>query len=336
MGFPFVSVIVATRNRAGLLAQTLDALVGQRWPRDRFEILVADNASPDDTAAVVGERAARPDAPDIHYLYVAESGKSSAVNRALGKAKGVLLAFTDDDVLPEPTWIERLVAAFDDSGADFAAGRILPRWEEAPPSWMSPALYGVLAIPDNGETRLTIGDGANAALIPIGANMAVRRRVIDHVGGLHPDLGKLAGTLRTGEDHEFFLRMLHAGYRGVYEPTAVVRHWVPRDRLAPAYIRRWLYQNGQDVARVERAYPPAVPRFCGVPRYLFRRAAADAWTALRTARRGAQGRSFAALMRVLWFAGYLREAWRSRAGAARGDAGSRRRARVTLTRGDAV
>jgi hypothetical protein len=45
MSTPFVSVVVATRDRAGLLAQTLDALAGQRWPRDQFEIVVADNGS---------------------------------------------------------------------------------------------------------------------------------------------------------------------------------------------------------------------------------------------------------------------------------------------------
>ena len=50
-----------------------------------------------------------------------------------------------------------------------------------------------------------------------------------------------------------------AGYRGVYEPAALVRHFVPRERLGPRYFRRWLYQNGRDVARLERAYPTAVP-----------------------------------------------------------------------------
>ena len=45
--------------------------------------------------------------------------------------------------------------------------------------------------------------------------------------------------------------MLHAGCRGVYEPAALVSHWVPRERLQRSYVRRWLYQNGRDVSRLE-------------------------------------------------------------------------------------
>ena len=59
----FVSVVIATRNRASLLGQTLDALARQRWPREAFEIIVADNLSTDDTRSVVETFAASAGAP---------------------------------------------------------------------------------------------------------------------------------------------------------------------------------------------------------------------------------------------------------------------------------
>src|SRR5262249_29643805 len=149
------SVIIATRNRDALLAQTLEALAGQDWPPSRFEIIVADNGSTDGTRGVVERAAARPAASRIRYLYVGAPGKSPAVNTALLFARGDLLAFTDDDVLPDPAWLRQLAGAFSDS-IDFVAGRVRPRWETEPPPWMSPALYGVLAIPDNGDAPLTI------------------------------------------------------------------------------------------------------------------------------------------------------------------------------------
>jgi GT2 family glycosyltransferase len=220
-----------------------------------------------------------------------------------------LLALTDDDVVPEPQWLERLHAAADETGADFVAGRILPRWEVAPPHWMSPALYGVLATPDSGNCRLPIEPGANGNVMPIGANMAVRAHVIARVGGLRTDLGKLAGTLRTGEDHEFFLRMLRAGCRGIYEPTALVRHWVPRERLERSYCRRWLYENGRDVARIETLHATTHRRFLGVPRYLWRQAATSLWRMTRAAATDNAAARFAASVRVLWFGGYIRESW---------------------------
>jgi glucosyl-dolichyl phosphate glucuronosyltransferase len=310
---PFVSVILATRNREHLLAQTLDALQAQDWPKDRFEIVVSDNGSADGTRALVEAVSRRPNAPSVRYVCVSRPGKSYAVNAALSQVRGELLAFADDDVLPEPTWIRRLAVAFAETNADFVAGRILPRWETAPPAWMSPAIYGVLAIPDNGERRKTIGPGGSTDIMPIGANMAVRLEVVRRVGGLREDLGKLEGTLRTGEDHDFYLRMIHAGCRGTYEPSALVRHWVPRERLRRGYFCRWLHQNGRDVARVESGYATDVRRFLNVPRYLWRQAAAHAGTGVRSAITGDGRRLFASALRVIWFAGYLRESWFGRA-----------------------
>jgi hypothetical protein len=232
------------------------------------------------------------------------------VNTILRDAQGSLVAMTDDDVCPEPDWLERMAAAFEETGADFVAGRILPRWECAPPPWLSSPLYGVLAIPDNGETRLTLGpEGDGQAVIPIGANMAVRKTVVRQLGGLRRDLGKLSGTLRTGEDHEFYLRMLRAGCRGVYEPTARVRHFVPRERLRAGYFCRWLYQNGRDVSRLESAYTTAVRRLFGVPRYLWRQAAGDLAATIGALFVADESRRFATLVRLIWFGGYVRAAW---------------------------
>jgi glycosyltransferase involved in cell wall biosynthesis len=305
---PFISVIVATRNREALLAQTLGALAGQRWPAARFEVIVADNASTDGTRAVVESAAARA-AATMTYLFVPEPGKSFAVNAALQRARGDLLALTDDDVLPAEDWLEHIAGAFADPAVDFVAGRILPRWEIAPPAWLSPALHGVLAIPDNGLERLTI-DAGRPQVMTVGANMAVRTGVMQRIGGLRTDLGKLEGTLRTGEDHEFFLRMLHAGCRGVYEPAALVQHWVAQDRLQRSYFRRWLYQNGRDVARLESAYASRVRRLMGVPRYLWRQAAGDMARGARAALRGDTRDRVATGLRLVWFGGYVREAWR--------------------------
>src|SRR5204862_2519605 len=125
------------------LARTLDALANQRWPHDRLEILVADNGSTDATRAVAAAGAVRPGAPAVQYLYVETPGKSQAVNAALQVASGDVFVFTDDDVRAEPAWIERLVAALDETNADFVAGRMRPMWEVPPPRWMSPALFGV-------------------------------------------------------------------------------------------------------------------------------------------------------------------------------------------------
>src|ERR1700687_2507584 len=304
----FVSVIIATRNRRALLARTLDALLRQRWPADRFEIVVADNGSTGATRGRVGGRAGRPVGAPIADPFVAPPGKSHAVNAALDLARGDILALTDDDVRPDPAWLEAIVEALGEESRGVVAGRVLPEWGTVPPPWMSPAVYSVLAVPDNGTRRIDIVD-RRGDVMPIGANMAVRRAVVERVGGLRTDLGKIDGSLRTGEDHEFFLRMLDAGCRGIYEPDAVVHHWVPAARLDRQYFRKCLYQNGRDVARLESSYPDSRRRVLGVPGHLWRQAASDACAATREAVRGDCARRFAATARLRWLGGYLRESW---------------------------
>jgi GT2 family glycosyltransferase len=235
----------------------------------------------------------------------------------LARARGDLLVLTDDDVMPATGWLAAFTAALQQTGADYAVGRIHPLWEAQPPAWMSPELYGVLAVPVGGSRRLTISNGVNDHVMPLGANMAVRRHVLTRIGGWNPDLGKLQGTLRTGEDHEFALRMLKAGFVGVYEPTAVVHHRVTADRLRLSYFRQWFFDNGGIEARLEHDYPTATHYWLDAPRYLWRRLWSDVRTigvALLTLN---VKRATAAALRIIWFAGYLRGRWTAgrRAGA---------------------
>jgi glycosyltransferase involved in cell wall biosynthesis len=302
-----VSVIIATRDRASLLALTLDALAKQQ-NAGTFEVLVADNGSTDTTRAVVEAAAAR---TPVSYLREDRPGKSYALNTAVATARGDLILLTDDDVLPSPGWLATFRRAFDETGAEFAAGRILPLWEAPPPSWMSPSLHGVLAIPDGGESRLSLGRGLNTHIMPIGANMAVRRSLVVRVGGWNTSLGKLQGTLRTGEDHEFALRLIAGGAAGVYEPAAVVRHRVPADRLRRDYFERWFHENGAVVAAIERDHPTTDRYLLNVPRYLWRRALGDAAAAALAVVKRDEKRAAAAEMRLRWFAGYAGARWSS-------------------------
>jgi cellulose synthase/poly-beta-1,6-N-acetylglucosamine synthase-like glycosyltransferase len=304
-----ISVLIATRDRARLLEVTLGALTGQEWPGQPYEVLVVDNASADDTRSVVEAAAARSPVP-IVSLHEARSGKSRALNTAVAHARGDLLVLTDDDVVPSPGWLGAYARAFENPSVDYAVGRILPLWEASPPSWMSPALYGVLAIPDGGTKRLPLGRRLNDHIMPIGANMAVRRRVIDQIGGWNPDLGKLQHTLRTGEDHEFALKMTAAGLRGVYEPDAWVRHRVPADRLTRRYFRQWFFENGAIVAGLEARFPTTNRYVLGVPRYLWRQALVALGSSLSGRLTGDTKRAVAGEMRVRWFAGYLLGRWR--------------------------
>jgi len=302
-----ISVVIATRDRAPLLKATLNALCELQSPGCSFEILVVDNGSVDSTATVVAEVARRSSVP-VTYLTEEKPGKSHALNTAIGHARGELLAFTDDDVLPSPGWLAAFAQAFSETDADYAAGRILPLWEAPPPRWLTPSLYGVLAVSDGGTRRLTL-NGNHDQVMPIGANMAIRRSVLDRIGGWNPELGKLKNTLRTGEDHEFALRLVAAGFKGLYEPEAFVLHRVSADRLRLGYFARWCYGNGQITAGLEQDYPSTARYLLSVPRYLWRRLAKDLVSILSGVVTVDPGRSTSGAMRLAWFAGYLERRW---------------------------
>ncbi len=322
-----ISVLIATRDRAALLRDTLAAIAVQEAPGTPVEILVADNGSVDDTREVVREASAALPWP-VHYLYESRSGKSHALNSALAQVRGDLLVFTDDDVLPARGWLKAYATALAETGADYAVGRILPLWEAPPPAWMSTALYGVLAVPDGGTARLRITGEENSEIMPLGANMAVRRHVVDRIGGWNTTLGKLQGTLRTGEDHEFALRMSSAGFTGVYEPSAEVQHRVPADRLQLSYFRRWFFDNGGIEAGLEDRYPTTTKYVCRVPRHLWRQSLDDLGRLTLAAVTGDRRAMVARRMRLTWFAGYLRARWQRRTEASAPDA---QRPRAELT-----
>jgi glycosyltransferase involved in cell wall biosynthesis len=318
-----ITVIIATRDRAALLNETLEAIGRQDPPGVPFEVVVVDNGSVDNTREMVANAAGRLPLA-IRYVHEPRPGKSHALNTAVATAHGDILVFTDDDVLPSPGWLAAFVRALHETGADFATGRILPRWEAAPPAWMSPQLYGALSVADGGPDRVALSKGTNSHIMPMGGNLALRRHVVERIGGWNPDLGSLQGTLRTGEDHEFALKMLDAGFAGVYEPEAAVSHRVPADRLRVGYFLRWLTTNGGIHAALEAQFPSTPHYLLSVPRYRWRLFANDVLD-------GAAGlfsfnyrRVIAAYLRMTWFVAYVRGRWDLR-GRALGDAAAQQR-----------
>ena len=109
---PLVSVVIPTRNRADLLSDALGSLVEQDYPADRYEILVVDDGSIDDTPSVVEALAQAHSKPRLSLLRQPAKNQNAARNRGVSEAKGELIAFLDDDELAPANWLSGLVAGF--------------------------------------------------------------------------------------------------------------------------------------------------------------------------------------------------------------------------------
>lgn len=323
-----LTVLLCTFNRAGQLGDTLAALAGARPPQGcDVDVLVVDNNSSDDTAGVVRRAAAAGPWP-VRYALEPRQGKSFALNHGLAVARGDVLALTDDDVLPADDWLVRIVEAFRSRDIEFVFGKVLPRWEVPPPPELLTTaardIWGPLALVDYGDEPTAYDpETFKRQRLPIGANLAVRRRAVERVGGWRTDLGKLNNSLIAGEDHELCVRLYRAGlYRGVYDPRNVVRHFVPASRLSRGYFRRWFYWHGRTMARmagdvyldVDFATVPYVAR---VPRFLYRQLLQQTVRWLRRAGRRDALALLVEEVRLVEYLGFFAESWR-RAARARG------------------
>ena len=316
-----VTVLVCTYNRARLLRETLAAMQAMSPPSDcSVEIIVVDNNSTDDTRLVIAESACGPF--PVVALEEPQQGKSFALNRGLSRAHGDIVALTDDDVIPNPDWLERLVADFRTRDVTFVCGKVLPRWSRVPPPELLIAqakhIWGPIAIIDYGDHAFDYVAANRNQWLPIGANLAFSREAILTIGGWRTDLGKVNNTLISGEDHEIFMRLRRFGlYAGYYDPDLAVRHYVPAQRLTRRYFRQWFFWHGKTRAlMIADLYPDVdltrVPRVAGVPRFLCREVLAQFWRWLRTRCSNDALKALHEELRLLQFAGLVTECWRRR------------------------
>ena len=278
-----LSVIVCTYDRAASLELTLQALGAQLIPPDlTWELVVVDNNSGDATRDVVRAFAAAAAMP-VRYLFEGRQGLSHARNAGITGSRGPFVAFTDDDVRPDPDWVAGAAAVMRESGADILGGRILPQWERTPPPWLAarPWLRGPFTIMDHPRPCVVF----EARGIPNvwGANMVFRREVFARVGRFDPDLGLSGKKLYRGEEIELVRRALAAGCRVVYDPRLVVWHRIPAARMRRRFISRLYFEQAEGEGLSQA--PPPGRRLLGAPRHLYRQVAGRAsgwlWAAAR-------------------------------------------------------
>ncbi len=235
---PFVSVIIPTYNRSGLLRQTVESFLQQTYPRSRWELILVDNASTDDTSKVIDEIASHSN--NVRALSEKRRGAHHARNSGALAARGDVLYFTDDDMIAEPDLIEKILTGFvEGSNVGSVTGRVLPRWDTEPPAWvLKYCRNALLSLLDLGP-QLQVSDDDPGVF---SCHQAVLRAAFMKAGGFNPDTnaGEFTGDNETGLN----LKIKALGYRFAYVGESVTHHMIPPSRLTQAYLNSRFADQG--------------------------------------------------------------------------------------------
>jgi glycosyltransferase involved in cell wall biosynthesis len=219
---PKVSVIVPHYSDLSGLALCLSALGRQSYPKDRFEVIVADNASPEGPAAVAEVIAGR-----AQLVVITERGAGPARNGGVAASKGEVLAFIDSDCVAEAAWIENGVLSL--SSYDLVGGCV--RVLVADRTRVTPveAFERVFAF--------DIKTYIERKRFTVTANMFCRRDVFDRTGQF---------KVGVSEDFEWSRRAQAAGFSLGYAPLATVGH--PARRTWAELLAKWRRINAETFA----------------------------------------------------------------------------------------
>jgi glucosyl-dolichyl phosphate glucuronosyltransferase len=309
---PDVSVIVATYNRGAILRGTLESLMNQESAGIRYEVIVIDNNSTDDTPQVVEELKNGFASGNLIYGFEPKQGVSYARNKGIVTARAPIIAFTDDDIRPAPNWVASIHRAFKSlPHADCVGGKVLPAKETTFPAWLTRDYWTALALLDFGDESMVLDVRNGPGLVA--ANFAVRASVFQECGSFAPELQRVKGSIGSMEDHQFQLRLTAAKKCLMYCPEIVVYAHVLKERLCKSYHRRWHDGHGYFYALMrDEQFESSKVRLFDVPGHLYRRACSHAidWLIYSLTRKGEL--EFQRELEIRFFWGFFRKRFAER------------------------
>ncbi|MGA9033063.1 MAG: glycosyltransferase family 2 protein, partial [Sulfuricaulis sp.] len=244
-----LSVIISTQDRSAIVRRALQSIVDQDFPRERYEVLVIDNVSTDDTRSVVNEDIERIGSRcNVRYVYEAIPGATPARHRGATEAHGAILVYIDDDIVADRGFLASISDAFSDPSVHLVGGKNLPNYAAPPPAWVDQlwqrgpdyAFCIDYSLSDHGDRRREIDPDHVWTL-----NFSIRRDTLMRLGGFHPDLvprryQRYQGDGETG----LTMKLKEQGLKAIYEPGALVHHLVAAERLNMEYLEKRRFFQG--------------------------------------------------------------------------------------------
>ena len=227
------SIIVPTYNRSDEVIDLINSFQKQNFAHDRFEVLLVDDGSTDDTEKKVNELTSRSDFR-LQFFRRTHEGPGPARNYGMSQAEGEYFLFIDSDCIADESWLSNLARAVETEhpdafgGPDSVLGSFTPLQKAIDYAMTSFLTTGGM----RGHSKKKL-----AKFYPRSFNMGIHYHIYETLGGM--------GTLRHGQDLEFSRRIVASGAKVISVPDAVV---YPKRRTSLRKFFRQMFNWG--VARI--------------------------------------------------------------------------------------
>lgn len=252
-----LSIIICTLNRWKLLSSLLETLITDYNESSLpLEIIVVDNGSKDQTSDVVRQFSS---SMPLKYIVEPKTGLSRARNTGSNIASGKYLIYIDDDCRVPRGWLNAWaegVKRWPD--AAFFGGPITARFEKGEPKWADLENYGFIFC----HNTPSLSEGPYPPRnFPWGASMAIRKNILDKIGGFNTDLGLSGKKMISGEETDLFKKAIISGEYGVYLPDTKILHMIEPDRATLRYAWKRSIGQGRTMALHfhKKSYNPMIP-----------------------------------------------------------------------------
>lgn len=275
-----LSIILSTYNGAKRLPGLFESFFEQEGlSAINFEFIVVDNASNDETLGIIENY--RANKPWIRYVKEEKLGLNYARNRGVSEAKGEILIFIDDDITFSNTWLFAYHNLFiSNPNALLAGGKVTcslsrniekPKWLDMDGEFSFP--YITVSVDYGDSVKLISLEGGT---MPVGANMAFRRKVIEEFGVFRTDFGLKGKSLMPGAEFEYFNRLRQKELKWFYVPNANVFHPVKSSQLCQSYFLKRTFGVGR-VAAKTMIIPAHTRKLGPIPIFCFRLLLESIW-----------------------------------------------------------
>jgi glycosyltransferase involved in cell wall biosynthesis len=237
MPVPLVSIVVCTCNRATLLPLSLDTLAWQTLAQELYEVIIVDNNSTDETAALVTRYLARE--KNFRLVTEIQQGLSHARNLGWRTAQADYVAYIDDDCKVPPSWGAVTAEVIQHFSPAIFGGPAHPLYLTPRPHWYL----------DRYAERVWHGENARNLNIDEhlgGMNIVFRKTLLQKLNGFNPHLGMTGNTIAYGEETDVVLRARQSekNLRVYYDPRLEVHHAVRPEKMTLVWKMWQSFSNG--------------------------------------------------------------------------------------------